>query len=225
MDPWAVDTVSAKYRRARAALIALRGRAACEGFRELKASDVQLDEEREIDARARKKLGEIGTRSRRKGPTLSSKNKVFSWIWTQGGGPGEDEAALHDSVRVEWSKAKARKERWEEEVDLLREEMKRVLRFLRWRAVWWESQRGSRTEVSRELASGLQAYAACQAAMHRDITRKFKTAWDTSAATAVRTAAREDALLLESMTAFTTAEGAESREESVLVEEGSGAAV
>ncbi|KAJ7020702.1 hypothetical protein C8F04DRAFT_884544, partial [Mycena alexandri] len=111
---------------------------------------------------------------------LSSKNKVFSWIWTQGGGPSEDEAALHDwkkklAVRVEWSKAK---ERWEEEVDLLREEMKCVLRFLCWRAVWWESQRGSRTEVSRELASGLQAYAARQAAMHRDIARKFKTAWD-----------------------------------------------
>ncbi|KAJ7749884.1 hypothetical protein B0H16DRAFT_1318981 [Mycena metata] len=220
-----VDTVSAKYRRARAALIALRGRAVREGFHELKASDVQLDEEREIDARARKKLGEIGSRSRRKGPALSSKNKVFSWIWTEGGGPGEDEAALHDSVRVEWSKAKARKERWEEEVDLLREEMKCVLCFLRWRAVWWESQRGSRTAVSRELASGLEAYAARQAVMHRDIARKFKTAWDTSAATAVRTAVREDALLMEAMSAFTTVERAASPEESARVEEGSGAAV
>ncbi|KAJ7695594.1 hypothetical protein B0H16DRAFT_1485253, partial [Mycena metata] len=186
-----VDAVSAKYRRARAALIALRGRTACEGFRELKASDIQLDEEREVDAKARKKLG------------------IFSWIWTDGGGPGEDDVALHESVRVEWSKAKARKERWEEEVELLREEMKRVLRFLRWRSVWWEARRGSRDQVSRELTSGLDAYAARQAAMHRDIARKFKTAWDTSAATAVRTTVREDAVLMEAMTVFTRVEGAQ----------------
>ncbi|KAJ7027962.1 hypothetical protein C8F04DRAFT_1212258 [Mycena alexandri] len=180
-----VDAGSAKYRRARAALIALRGRTACEGFRELRASDIQLDEEREADAKARKKLGSIGSKFRRQGPALSSSKKVFSWIWTDGGGPGEDEVTLHESVRVEWSKAKARKERWEEEVELLREEMKRVLRFLRWRSVWWEARRGSREQVSRELASGLDAYAARQAAVHRDIARKFKTAWDTSAATAL----------------------------------------
>ncbi|KAJ7734685.1 hypothetical protein B0H16DRAFT_1664977 [Mycena metata] len=102
-----VDAVSGKYRRARAALIALRGRAVCEGFRELKASDIQLNEEREVNARAQKRLSKIGSRPCRKGPALSSKDKVFSWIWTAGGGPGEDEAALHDSkeeklaVRVE----------------------------------------------------------------------------------------------------------------------------
>lgn len=91
-----VDAVSAKYRRARAALIALRGRTACEGFRELKASDIQLDEEREVDAKARKKLGSIGSKFRRQGPALSSSKKVFSWIWTDGGGPGEDDVALHE---------------------------------------------------------------------------------------------------------------------------------
>ncbi|KAJ7038352.1 hypothetical protein C8F04DRAFT_1179974 [Mycena alexandri] len=206
-----VDAVSGKYRRARGALIALRGAAACESYRELRPSDVQLDEEREVDAKARKKLGSIGSKYRRQGPALSSKNKTFSWIWTGGGGPGEDETELHESVRVEWSKAKARKERWEEEVELLREEMKRVLRFLRWRAVWWEERRASRGNVSRELASGLQAYAARQAALHRDIARKFKTAWDMSAATAVRTAIREDTVLMEAMSAFLMVESAVDR--------------
>ncbi|KAJ7174316.1 hypothetical protein C8R46DRAFT_1214526 [Mycena filopes] len=189
-----VDAVSAKYRRARSALIALialRGRAECEKWKELKAADVQLDEEREIDAAAHKRLGNISSRARRQGPALSSKKKTFSWIWTGGGGgPGEDEAELHDSVRVEWSKAKARKEHWEEEVELLREEMKR------------ESMAASRGEVSREVASGLAAYAARQAALHRDLARKFQTAWETSATTAVRTAVREDGLLVEAMSAF-----------------------
>ncbi|KAJ6481585.1 hypothetical protein C8R47DRAFT_933115, partial [Mycena vitilis] len=117
-----VDGAAAKYRRARLALMALRGRDAGITWRDLKAADVQLDEEREIDAKARRRLGEIGSgRHRRKGPALSSKDRHFSWIWTEGGGPGEDEKLA--AVRVEWSKAKARKERWEEEVDLLREEM------------------------------------------------------------------------------------------------------
>ncbi|KAJ7016405.1 hypothetical protein C8F04DRAFT_1345269 [Mycena alexandri] len=71
---------------------------------------------------------------------------------------------LHESVRVEWSKAKARKERWEEEVDLLHEEMKRVLHFLQWCALWWETRQGTRKMVvSQQLAAGLQAYTARQA--------------------------------------------------------------
>ncbi|KAJ7711510.1 hypothetical protein B0H16DRAFT_1480294 [Mycena metata] len=183
-----VDAMSTKYRRSRSALIALRGSVACEKFHKLKSSDVQLDEECEVDIKARKKLGNMGSKFRRQGPALSSKNKTFSWIWTGGGGPGEDEVELHESVRVEWSKAKARNQRWEEEVELLREEMKRVLRFLRWRS------------VSRELASGIEAYTARQAALHRDISRKFKTAWDTSAATAVRLAVRENTLFMEGNT-------------------------
>ncbi|KAJ6501536.1 hypothetical protein C8R47DRAFT_1211112 [Mycena vitilis] len=204
-----VDAAAAKYRRARLALIALRGRDAGTTFRELKAADVQLDEEREIDAKARRRLGEIGSgRHRRKGPALSSKDRHFSWIWTEGGGPGEDEVELHDSVRVEWSKAKARKERWEEEVELLREEMKRVLRFLRWRAQWWEGRRTSRREeVSQELRGGLEAYAARQAASAREVARRFKKSWDTSAATAVRMAVRDDTVLAAGMSAFAEAAG------------------
>ncbi|KAJ7020488.1 hypothetical protein C8F04DRAFT_1214081 [Mycena alexandri] len=186
-----VDSEATKYIRARAALVALRGRNECTEWRELKPADIQLDEEREVDAKARRKLGNIGSKKwRRAGPAMSSKEKRLSWIWTAGGGPGADEEELHDlfsAVRVEWSKAKARKERWEEEVMLLREEMKRVLRFLRWRAVWWETRRATRREeVSAELRAGLEAYAARQAAGSREIARRFKSAWDASAATAAR---------------------------------------
>ncbi|KAJ6451528.1 hypothetical protein C8R47DRAFT_1229790 [Mycena vitilis] len=166
-----VDAAAAKYRRAQLAIMALRGREAGIIFHELKAADVQLDEEREIDARARRRLEEIGSgRHRRKGPALSSKDKHFSWIWTEGGGPGEDEVELHDSVRVEWSKAKAHKERWVEEVELLREEMKR-------------------------------------AAVARHIARRFKQSWDTSAATVVRMAVRDDTVLAAGMAACAEASG------------------
>ncbi|KAJ7073296.1 hypothetical protein B0H15DRAFT_793030 [Mycena belliarum] len=191
-----IDAIAGKYRRGREALVALRGGAECHEWKDLADTDIQLDEEREVDAKARKKLGSIGSKSwRRQGPAMSSKNKRLSWIWTAGGGPGEDEGELHDSVRVEWSKALARKCRWEEEVRLLREEMKRVLRFLRWRALWWEAKQGARGgQVSVELRAGLDGYAGRQAYIHRDLARRFKTAWDTSAATVVRTALREEVL-------------------------------
>ncbi|KAF9012930.1 hypothetical protein BDZ89DRAFT_1142716 [Hymenopellis radicata] len=57
----------------------------------------------------------------------------MSWIWTAEGGPNaEEDEYLHECVRIEWSKALARKTRWTEEVEILKEEMRRVLRSLRW---------------------------------------------------------------------------------------------
>ncbi|KAJ7934588.1 hypothetical protein B0H13DRAFT_1855184 [Mycena leptocephala] len=208
-----VDVVAGKYRRAWLVFVASRGREMGMTFRELKPCDVQLDEEQEINARAQKKLGNIGsTKHRRQGPAMSSKERYLSWIWTEGGGLGENEKELHESVRVEWSKAKAQKERWEEEVELLREEMKHILRFLRWWALWWETRRGIwRESVGADIQGGLEVYAARQAVAARAIARRFRAAWDTSAATAVRVTAREDALLAESMAAFAevSAEGVE----------------
>ncbi|KAJ7149321.1 hypothetical protein C8R43DRAFT_1128675 [Mycena crocata] len=201
-----VEASAVKYKRARAALIALWGEEKCAAYKELQTRDIQLDEEREVDTRARKRLGGIGGtgRARRQGPAISSKERYLSWIWTAGGGPGENEGQIHDSVRVEWSKAKARRDRWEEEVLLLREEMKHVLRFLRWRAMWWETKRGVRREqTTQQLRDGLDAYAARQAALHRTIARRYKTAWDTSAAVVVQVALQEEAWLAASRAAAT----------------------
>jgi hypothetical protein len=47
-------------------------------------------------------------------------------------------------VRVEWCKARARAMHWSEEVELLQEEMRRVLQFFGWQATWWDSQREHR---------------------------------------------------------------------------------
>ncbi|KAJ7078641.1 hypothetical protein C8R43DRAFT_965974 [Mycena crocata] len=203
--------IGGEVQAARAALIALWGEEKCAAYKELQTRDIQLDEEREVDTRARKRLGGIGGtgRARRQGPAISSKERYLSWIWTAGGGPGENEGQIHDffyllAVRVEWSKAKARRDRWEEEVLLLREEMKHVLRFLRWRAMWWETKRGVRREqTTQQLRDGLDAYAARQAALHRTIARRYKTAWDTSAAVVVQVALQEEAWLAASRAAAT----------------------
>ncbi|KAK7033760.1 CxC2 domain-containing protein [Favolaschia claudopus] len=185
-----------RYRRARKALLALRGAAACEAWKALEDDDIRLDQEREADALARERLGGVGSSSRKSTrgimAAISSKKKKMSWIWTQGGGPDADEQELVDAVRVEWAAAKARRDRWTEEVQLLREEMRRVLRFLQWRALWWEDRRTITRAVMPEVKDGLQAFAAQQAAVLRQIARRFKSSWGASVSIAVRTALAED---------------------------------
>ncbi|KAJ7606395.1 hypothetical protein DFH06DRAFT_1348104 [Mycena polygramma] len=44
-----------------------------------------------------------------------------------------DEGGSDESVLVQWSRAQARRERWEEEVVLLREDFRRGLQYLHWR--------------------------------------------------------------------------------------------
>jgi hypothetical protein len=95
-----VDAIAAKYRRGRGALAQLKGEAYCDGLnlRELTAADVKLDEEQESDAVARQRLAKIGSsrKRHRNEPTLSSKKKHFSWIWTVNGGPEADEEGMHE---------------------------------------------------------------------------------------------------------------------------------
>ena len=81
------------------------------------------------------------------------------------------------ALRVEWAKARARADRWEEEVVLLDEEMRRVLVFCGWKASWWAEQPPRREGLSAPLAEGLQAYAAEQADMERRISLSWTAKW------------------------------------------------
>ncbi|KAK7055058.1 hypothetical protein R3P38DRAFT_2396582, partial [Favolaschia claudopus] len=125
------QVAATKYRRARRALIKLRGEEECTAYRELEDEHIRLDQDEEPDTAARARLGVVGARTSkkdRKGRAMASASRrKMSWIWTQGGGPDAEDEELVDAVRVEWSRAKARKDRWVEEVDLLREEMRRGL--------------------------------------------------------------------------------------------------
>lgn len=57
--------------------------------------------------------------------------------------------------------------RWTEEVELLQEEMRRVLQFLLWQAEWWEQQASRIAGSSREHTEGVVAYAMRQASIRR----------------------------------------------------------
>jgi hypothetical protein len=68
--------------------------------------------------------------------------------------------------------------RWSEEVLLLEEEMRRVIVFLRWRALWWEEQGLPRTDLSPADAEGMHAYALRQAALLRSLCDDFSKRWN-----------------------------------------------
>ncbi|KAJ7470062.1 hypothetical protein B0H11DRAFT_2238017 [Mycena galericulata] len=179
-----------KYSEARRALIVLKGADHAPHFKKLRTTDLTLAaEEKESDATSREKLGRIGAgkqgRAARNG---ASKNRFLSWIWTARGALDAQEQDLHESLRVEWSRAKARKTRWVEEVELLREEMRRVLRYLEWQAAFWERLAGvaeARGDVSVPTQRGMMAYAAKQAETHRDLFMFYKGQLSLTAAATV----------------------------------------
>ncbi|KAH7903201.1 hypothetical protein BJ138DRAFT_975570, partial [Hygrophoropsis aurantiaca] len=80
-------------------------------------------------------------------------------------------------VRVEWCKARARKLRWSEEVDLLRKEMHRVQCFLQWRIKWWLSRSCIWPGLDQQVTAGLKAYALRQANLYQNIAESFKNKW------------------------------------------------
>jgi hypothetical protein len=87
---------------------------------------------------------------------------------------------------VEWAKAKARADRWEEEVILLDEEMRRVLQFCRWKADWWVAQVPQRViDDNDNLAAGLVAYASEQAYLEKHIHDTWEVKWSVARARAV----------------------------------------
>ncbi|KAJ7735174.1 hypothetical protein B0H16DRAFT_1731438 [Mycena metata] len=185
-----VEACAQKYRNTRTALIQLSGEADAVQFRELRAQDIQLDGDAgETDAAAHKKLAMIsagrGARAPRNAPGES--RRVMSWIWTAPGALDNEEERLHDSVRVEWARARARKIRWEEEVMTLREEMRRVLRYLEWQADWWREHTAVRVDTeSVEIAAGLRGYALKQADLHHRLGVFFEHKWNMPAADAAR---------------------------------------
>ncbi|KAF8058561.1 hypothetical protein FPV67DRAFT_1565454 [Lyophyllum atratum] len=186
-----------RYCAARDALFKLRGSGEWEEtYRTLNAADIRavnewtvLEEEAVTGKRARAIVGdadensdgEVGLR------TLSTLrlrvgdgHRNMSWIWyTVTAAEMEDDAddSLHEGIRLEWVKARARAERWREEVMLLEEEMRRVLEYCEWRASWWEKEGSHRESGSASLNEGLRAYAAEQVEVERSRAELWRQRW------------------------------------------------
>ncbi|KAK7043444.1 CxC2 domain-containing protein [Favolaschia claudopus] len=188
-----IESYADRYRQGYKALISLKGAEAFPTLRPLRAEDVQLDGDAgESDAAARKKLAMLGSGRGARAPrnVPGSIKRVMSWIWTA---PGAlDESMMHESVRVEWCRALARKTRWCEEVMVLREEMRRVLRYLSWQAAWWREREVWREDVTSEVAGGLRAYATKQAEWMDRLAEFFRAKWDVPAVKVAQQLVAED---------------------------------
>jgi hypothetical protein len=79
-------------------------------------------------------------------------------------------------LRVEWCKAWARTRRWTEEVQLLKEEMRRTPLALCHKARWWLERRAP-TGFEGRHAEGAAAYATSQAALYNDLADSFEKLW------------------------------------------------
>jgi hypothetical protein len=108
---------------------------------------------------------------------------ILSWIWITM--PIElAEGQNDDLLRSEWAKSRAHAARAMEEILLLREEMRRVLEFLRWKADWWSRRIKSRTTADASLSEGLQAYCMEQSYVQSLLSITFRMLWKTPFKTA-----------------------------------------
>jgi len=80
-------------------------------------------------------------------------------------------------------KSKAHADRWNEEVQLVKEEMQRVLAFLKWKVFWWTEEGGRVLEVRPDIADGICAYVAKQASIYHALARSFKMSWESASET------------------------------------------
>ncbi|KAJ7821558.1 hypothetical protein B0H14DRAFT_3471465 [Mycena olivaceomarginata] len=197
-----IRSAAAHYRAARTALVALRGRGPWEEeLRELKQEDIRgmseralNDEEKEEHRKARllaglpaeadggdvDEYGEPAELTVLFGLETGEGRQTLSWLWYTGNNKESDvtkDGFLHDDIRVEWTKARARADRWREELILLEEEMRRVLEFCAWKARWWDERVESERDVSPEVEEGLRAYALAHAAQEWAWESDWRRQW------------------------------------------------
>ena len=173
-----IDLAKVRYRVARWALHRLDPEA--EQLRELKDEDIRgpdIDDD-EGNPRRSNKNKNTNTNTR-----LGQGYHEVSWIWLGAGANTAavgDESAFRECVRVEWTRAYARVERWEEELQLVCEEMRRVLAFLTWKSKWWDAQRRQRLDVRGNLLLALDAYALKMSAIYLRLASSFALQWYSS---------------------------------------------
>jgi hypothetical protein len=67
--------------------------------------------------------------------------------------------------------------RWAEEVDLLQEEMRRVVQFLEWDAQRWDNWGEGNALQDTDKREGLTAYAKRQGVLRRMLAKSFESSW------------------------------------------------
>ncbi|PIL23673.1 hypothetical protein GSI_13422 [Ganoderma sinense ZZ0214-1] len=117
-----------RYRAARAALLSLDPNGDWRShFKDLKQTDIQGP-------------------GRDDNTALGEGYYEISWIWLVPQDPTSssptpssrlDQNEFLENVKVKWAKSQACTARWSKEVQLLEEEMRRVVEYFEWRSTWW----------------------------------------------------------------------------------------
>ena len=116
----------------------------------------------------------------------STTNSHFqlSWIWLVPRVSGLSNAEttigkdeFNGTMLVEWSKARARMQRWNEELLIVQEEMRRVIVYLKWKEAWWHERSSLRDHVDVTILSGVSGYAHKQAATCSRMAEKCAVYW------------------------------------------------
>ena len=106
----------------------------------------------------------------------------MSWIWLVPQSKSEadtnsSEQVFDEGLRVEWSKSHARKLRWEEEVQILQEEMRRTIVYYEWKQQWWLEQNLQPMTIDDTIQHGITAYSQKQAHYCKCMAESFALAW------------------------------------------------
>jgi hypothetical protein len=106
----------------------------------------------------------------------------ISWIWLVPKSKSEvdtnsSEQVFDEGLRVEWSKSQARKMRWEEEVQIIQEEMRRTIVYYEWKQQWWLEQNPQPTTSEDTIRHGITAYSQKQAHYCKSMAESFAMAW------------------------------------------------
>lgn len=127
--------------------------------------------------------------SRSKRPVSNSASENVPdrfWIWGIHGAAimkdidadSTNEAQKVDpALRVEWAKPKARRDRWNEEVILVNEEMRRVLAYFGWKANWWLELALNFSHGKSAEDDGAIAYSNKQANNLKNLAATFREMW------------------------------------------------
>ncbi|KAG6873615.1 hypothetical protein C0992_008502 [Termitomyces sp. T32_za158] len=108
----------------------------------------------------------------------SEGSRRISWIWKLLESDAIDGEEKQEALRIEWCKARACGQRWQEECLLLNEEMRRVLTFFTHQDnVWNDRAIKSYPHVDNFTAASLQAYAQRQSVIQRRLRVRCERTW------------------------------------------------
>ena len=167
-----------RYRTARSALLAVNsgGQNWEERLKDLKDNDVRGPGKDDFYLQEPGKANYGASKGGSKG------RFEMSWIWLVPKSKSEvdrnsSEQVFDEGLRVEWSKSQARKMRWEEEVQIIQEEMRRTIVYYEWKQQWWLDRNPQPTTDEDTIQQGISAYSQKQAYYCRCMAESFAMAW------------------------------------------------